>query len=1322
MLEPMGQSLSDVNWSSKTQIELIIGLDNTDLLPVEAWKDCEKPQNLSFKKSRAVKKPCPIGTVTKKGSEVIMDGRNSFSVHLEEPPSEKTEADACKQIETNTYQRSDTTEENRKPIEEQSNNQNDEGCENSTTTNKCYFTALGLTEVEKYINKEGNIEMIDSKCEKHAEACKACSISKQITQADEIVLEKMKENLVAIPQPNNTYQLETKYTFLKDPNMVFAAEKSNYSTATKQAEKTFSKLLKEKGEEGKKEVREMFERGVKEGNFRLLNQEESREIMKGPHFFCHQTIARNANSKSTPLRHITNPSNYTPSHASSFNLALEKSPNLMCKLSWGLLPFLLFDVPYSVDIGHAYRKIKVHPSHQPYQLLVYYDLEDSQWKDNPMVVMQQTLMYGGIQSETILELAVRQATSKVQDKEIVRVILYQRLVDNILGSWRTHEEMLEAAKKIWGCLKNYNLDLKTEYDTLAKYQKDDTQEVINQDILFGYVWDRVGDCITPHIEIVNGKKIQGERRGKKVLDQPIKADQISRRTLLSLIMQAFDPLQRTVGPFLMKLKIINRLVCQVMPMESQNTPIHEIDSELAVRAADACNQLATIGQANPWPRVLLPTSETLSHVVVAKDGSLSGYAANLYLVTNERSRLVKAANKLHISSSPTNESFGHYLAVKLTEDVLEAVYENLIANGMNKIDIYIAGDNIPMLHALERDSREVSIRNSTAKTKILGTQIVKKFEGIALHFCYIPGAKNPSDYGSKEIENPIAAVDSKLWREGPSEFRNTEWLRKNTYGSIRKDTGKYVATTKEEVAEEALECNKIEIESGDNDSKYSEWKYTDEVIEEGGLSLQMVMEEYDGCIWKKKQDSWGDKIIQKCKMNEEEYNRIHDLSPTLPKLIANVAWTKIKIWDITRKKKEGKSFRPLSKLELIEEAYKCVILSSQCLYKPELKAGLYTREVEGIQVLLPGCSSPLLEELIGTERVPAIGPDEKLLKKIILFKHYTSVPMGIRKVHRPLVLTLQETRLPPFPTVFINAKKRIAACVREFCIQCKKTAPPLYSDIMQFHRLSQTQIFSRLSIDLVGPQYIKPNRNTRTRVKIWLLVAICLSTGALTCEITEDYSTAAVIKALLTIQNKNTPITELVTDAGSQLGMKKFWRSVWPQGEGLPTLSICDLQLLIQITINEINRTPLEEGSTLTPGDFIRTTKVLPNMLDLENIDNKQVEKDLKKIRGYYQALTDKMIKFKVGGDRLWKKSHRKRGQKTEIKKGDIVIVTNFPTGKRNRLGRVTDTGETSAKVQFANSENTYKKHDIIPVATGNDLSNPKGGGLEPVGKAEKES
>ena len=114
-----------------------------------------------------------------------------------------------------------------------------------------------------------------------------------------------------------------------------------------------------------------------------------------------------------------------------------------------------------------------------------------------------------------------------------------------------------------------------------------------------------------------------------------------------------------------------------------------------------------------------------------------------------------------------------------------------------------------MLHTLEKYSKEVSIRNSASKTKKLGVQIVKKIKGVSLHFGYIPGTKNPSDYASKEIKDPLAAVDRALWRQGPSEFRNTEWLKKNTYGSITKNTELYVPTVKEEISKEEVECNKI---------------------------------------------------------------------------------------------------------------------------------------------------------------------------------------------------------------------------------------------------------------------------------------------------------------------------------------------------------------------------------------------------------------------------------------------------------------------------------------------------------------------------------
>ena len=80
--------------------------------------------------------------------------------------------------------------------------------------------------------------------------------------------------------------------------------------------------------------------------------------------------------------------------------------------------------------------------------------------------------------------------------------------------------------------------------------------------------------------------------------------------------------------------------------------------------------------------------------------------------------------------------------MKLLEDVLEEVYNNLIRNGISDVTDFTAGDNIPMLRALEHDSKEVSIRNSVAKIQILGSQIVKKYKGVSIYFCYIPGPKS----------------------------------------------------------------------------------------------------------------------------------------------------------------------------------------------------------------------------------------------------------------------------------------------------------------------------------------------------------------------------------------------------------------------------------------------------------------------------------------------------------------------------------------------------------------------------------------------------
>ena len=115
-----------------------------------------------------------------------------------------------------------------------------------------------------------------------------------------------------------------------------------------------------------------------------------------------------------------------------------------------------------------------------------------------------------------------------------------------------------------------------------------------------------------------------------------------------------------------------------MKPEYQKVPIYKFDKTLAEKTAHEMNKLARISYADPWPRVMIPGNQVLKSIIVAKDGSLSGYAACVYFLTQNdngvfTSRLFRAANKFHIGTPPVNESFGHYLAVRLLQEVLEAV-------------------------------------------------------------------------------------------------------------------------------------------------------------------------------------------------------------------------------------------------------------------------------------------------------------------------------------------------------------------------------------------------------------------------------------------------------------------------------------------------------------------------------------------------------------------------------------------------------------------------------------------------------------------------
>ena len=61
----------------------------------------------------------------------------------------------------------------------------------------------------------------------------------------------------------------------------------------------------------------------------------------------------------------------------------------------------------------------------------------------------------------------------------------------------------------------------------------------------------------------------------------------------------------------------------------------------------------------------------------------------------------------------------------------------------------------------------------------------------------------------------------------------------------------------------------------------------------------------------------------------------------------------------------------------------------------------------------------------------------------------------------------------------------------------------------KFHKLMMEIIFSRISIDLVGPITCKALSKASVKVKMWLLPVVCRNTVVSNFAITEDFLTSS---------------------------------------------------------------------------------------------------------------------------------------------------------------------------------------------------------------------
>ena len=119
------------------------------------------------------------------------------------------------------------------------------------------------------------------------------------------VLAEMRDNIEEIKLPDGSVKYNVQYVTYDKLKYIFWPDLSNYQEAAKQAKTNFQKIIKQGGLSA---IQEMMSRGQTDKHFRILSATETEKVLAQSHCFSFQTTAFKEASKSTKIRHVSNPS------------------------------------------------------------------------------------------------------------------------------------------------------------------------------------------------------------------------------------------------------------------------------------------------------------------------------------------------------------------------------------------------------------------------------------------------------------------------------------------------------------------------------------------------------------------------------------------------------------------------------------------------------------------------------------------------------------------------------------------------------------------------------------------------------------------------------------------------------------------------------------------------------------------------------------------------------------------------------------------------------------------------------------------------------
>ena len=274
--------------------------------------------------------------------------------------------------------------------------------------------------------------------------------------------------------------------------------------------------------------------------------------------------------------------------------------------------------------------------------------------------------------------------------------------------------------------------------------------------------------------------------------------------------------------------------------------------------------------------------------------------------------------------------------------------------------------------------------------KLLG--ISARFAKAKVSVGYIKTSDNPSDTVTRLLQDPVAVINSNLYRYGPSKYDTIASLKEDTVGFVSDGHFQYIGIPTRflppEPQENCLHCNDncmlVTTRSQKQRGKMSETANDDKAvvqnIERKVSKLEIISKwlsewRYANLL------SCHEPLLSTYIVGKDEYIRITSKLFSFQQIIRFMTF--LAALDLAKRKIE-------EQVDIRSEGFGLWLRTSQAHYTKNL-AKLTDISVSGVK-----CMSLRLQlhqtHLFGSNFIPVIGCDDPIIRKIIRFYHLVSCP------------------------------------------------------------------------------------------------------------------------------------------------------------------------------------------------------------------------------------------------------------------------------------------------------------------------------------------